>query len=142
MATGLPAIQDALLVCASAGVLGASLPDVDLRWSRQSPPPLVGAQCHIWEHRGPTHSLTAALALLVFSAMVIHPVFGIAVGAGYVSHLIADGISYMGVPYLWPLTARRFRLLPYRWRLRSGSVFEVPIAVAVAAMAYVAVVRS
>lgn len=120
-----------LLVGAAA--LAAVVPDLDLQFAnRRALPPRPGARCGLFEHRGPTHSILAAnlLAWLVIT-LSGQPPLGLAVGIGYLSHLVADGISYMGVPYLWPLTAQRFRLLPYGTRIASGnSWIELPLALA------------
>jgi hypothetical protein len=40
-------------------------------------------------------------------------------------------ISPFGEPFLWPLTARRFRLLPHGLRVPSGTrLIELPLALA------------
>lgn len=62
----------------------------------------------VLEHRGPTHSLTAAVAVaLVACAMCA--VFGwawtlgLVVGWGYLSHLLTDLMTPMGLPaVMWP----------------------------------------
>ncbi|MCA9941551.1 MAG: metal-dependent hydrolase [Anaerolineales bacterium] len=82
-------------------------------------------------HRGITHSLltclllTGLLALLV-SFMPAWPTRGLpfAFLVGYVSHLVADGVTKTGIPLLMPLTRHRFHLLPRRLRLTTGGIFE------------------
>lgn len=106
----------------------ATLPDLDQKWvNRSAPWPKPGAPCHLFEHRGPTHAVIAAVLLGIIGAAVA-PWIGAALAGGYLSHLLADGLSYMGVPYLWPVIARRIRLLPYGYRLKSGTWIEWPIA--------------
>lgn len=121
----------------AAAIAGASLPDNDLKLvNRRLPHPRPGAPCKLLEHRGPFHSVTAAAILggLLVSAGLVW--IGVALAVGFVSHLVADGISYMGVPYLWPITSRRFRLLPRGLRLASGSLLELPIALSIATLTY------
>ncbi|MFC7154570.1 metal-dependent hydrolase [Halomarina halobia] len=108
----LAADDPALAVACGVGVLSlASLPDVDLRL------PLVS-------HRGATHTL--AFALLVglllgagggaLDASLAVPTPDLAfVGAfvgvfGVCAHLAADTLTPMGVPWLWPLSGRRYTL--------------------------------
>lgn len=64
----------------------------------------------------------------------ITPWIGIMFTVGWLSHLAADAVSPLGLPFLWPLSARRYRLLPYALRIhfRSGkSPLEIPLALCV-----------
>ena len=101
----------------AAGVAGGALvlalttlPDVDLAI------PLMS-------HRGVTHTLAFAafVGAGVWGAAWLAPVSTpsrelVAVGAGglaafsILAHLLADALTPMGVPLLWPLTDRRFSL--------------------------------
>ena len=62
----------------------------------------------LFEHRGPTHSLAAAAAFTLFAcigfALAGQPwLLGLVVGWGYLSHLMTDAITPMGLPaVLWP----------------------------------------
>ncbi|MFC6835553.1 metal-dependent hydrolase [Halomarina ordinaria] len=102
----------ALAILGYVGVLSlASLPDVDLRL------PLV-------RHRGVTHTLPFAfgvgLALWAAGRTLAGPLglppetlgtFGAFVGVfGVCAHLLADTVTPMGVPWLWPLSGRRYSL--------------------------------
>ena len=75
-----------------AGLAGL-LPDVD------HPHAAVGRLLPRWwhrltpGHRGPTHSLVWCLALAVL--------------AGSLSHVLADGLTVAGVPLWWPFRRRR-----------------------------------
>lgn len=71
---------------------------------------LAGVLAKALEHRGPTHSLAAgvALALVASIAFAIAPrqpwTLGLWFGWGYLSHLLADFTTPMGCPaLLWPL---------------------------------------
>lgn len=82
-------------------------------------------------HRGITHSLVTALLLtgglaLLLAAMPSWPARGLpfAFLVGYVSHLVADGVTKTGVPLLLPLMRHRFHLLPRGLRLTTGGTFE------------------
>jgi inner membrane protein len=121
-----------LILLAAAAAVGASLPDIDQRWvDRRAPAPKPGSPPGLLEHRGPTHTLLASFALYWLCAQVQLGPVAIGIAIGYVSHLIADGPSYMGVPYFWPIVPWRIRLLPYGLRIASGSLLEWPISAAV-----------
>jgi membrane-bound metal-dependent hydrolase YbcI (DUF457 family) len=118
-------------------VAGASVPDLDQNWAPRDYVPRPGSKCRLLEHRSFTHAPVTAVALgwLVGAgtAWWVGAVFCV----GWLSHLAADSISYMGVPWLWPLTARRIRLLPYGFRVRSGNrLFELPVSVAVLVLGF------
>lgn len=124
------------LVAAAA----APWPDVDVHWSRGLAAP--GAPCGLLEHRGPTHSVCAAVCVLVLALLVLphglpeRELLAGALGVGYASHLLADAISPMGEPFLWPVWRRRFRVLPRGLWVRSGRrVVEVPLAAGVLLLA-------
>jgi membrane-bound metal-dependent hydrolase YbcI (DUF457 family) len=118
-----------------AGAVAGPLPDIDTRWSPRWRYPRNGAACGLLEHRGPTHSLLAAVVVLVV-ATAVFPVrwpqqylLAEAFAAGYASHLVADALSPMGQPLLWPVVWTRLRLVPKSWRVRSGSrLIELPVA--------------
>jgi membrane-bound metal-dependent hydrolase YbcI (DUF457 family) len=63
-------------------------------------------------HRGPTHSLIAALVATLLAGVGGHAaglpwVCALAFGWGYVSHLITDLPSRAGLPWLlWPFVQR------------------------------------
>lgn len=110
----------------------APLPDFDQHWAgRQWPHPRPGSNCGLTEHRGPTHSVLAGLLVgytfLGVGTALGYPSIGVIAMLGYFSHLLSDGISPMGVPYLWPVSWRRYRLFPHGLRVHSGSWLEWPI---------------
>jgi len=99
--------------------MAALLPDLD------HPHSAVGRLLPRWwhrltpGHRGPTHSLVwclglAAVAYLANSAVNREPaglLLALAVLAGSLSHVLADGLTVAGVPLWWPFRRRRSVLL-------------------------------
>ena len=97
-----------------AGLAGL-LPDVD------HPHAAVGRLLPRWwhrltpGHRGPTHSLVWCLALAVLAYVgttlvngePAGPLLALAVLAGSLSHVLADGLTVAGVPLWWPFRRRR-----------------------------------
>ena len=106
---------DSLTAGAIVAALAALLPDVD------HPHAAVGRLLPRWwhrltpGHRGPTHSLAwcLALAALAYAAhsgldgAPARPLLALAVLAGSLSHVLADGLTVAGVPLWWPLRRRR-----------------------------------
>lgn len=80
-------------------------------------------------HRGVTHwGVTAvilgALSEALFSAL--NPalwVLGLAVGLGWLAHILGDCLTWAGTPLLAPFRAGVVRP-PYGWRFETGGVFE------------------
>lgn len=72
----------------------------------------------LFVHRGPIHSpafllgATAVLTLLLAIFITKWWWLGIIFGWGWLTHLTADSLTARGVPFLWPFTRQRFKLLP------------------------------
>jgi inner membrane protein len=108
-------IDESMLAGGVVACLAAVLPDLD------HPRSAVGRLLPRWwhrltpGHRGVTHSLAwcAALALLVYASQGLvtggeeGPLLALAVLAGALSHVVADGLTVAGVPLWWPLRRRR-----------------------------------
>lgn len=126
---------DSLVLAGLAGA-AALLPDIDHPKSdiRQKLG-LLGTFTFGWmSHRGITHTwilwaLLSALALLFLPAPV-----ALALIAGYASHLIADMATRSGLPVFWPITEAKFYVLPYPIRVRTGSIVESLLDVALVAL--------
>ena len=64
----------------------------------------------VFGHRGPIHSLSAGLTSSVLVggvAVILNPawwVVGLWLGSGYLSHLLADGLTITSQPLFWPLS--------------------------------------
>jgi inner membrane protein len=80
-------------------------------------------------HRGPFHSIPMAL-LVGFLAYLVagRADVAIAVVAGWLSHLVADDLTHLGQPLLWPLSDRLVHVTPRPFRFRSGSWVEWPLS--------------
>jgi inner membrane protein len=131
-----------LPLCMALGAFAGPLPDIDKHWSRDDRWVTPGEPCRLLDHRGPTHSLLAvAIVYLFFSAILparlAHAdAIALALAAGYFSHLVADGLSPMGEPFLWPIP-NRIRLVPWRRsRVKSDrDAVNLPLALAVMVLA-------
>jgi membrane-bound metal-dependent hydrolase YbcI (DUF457 family) len=81
-------------------------------------------------HRGPFHSIPLALLVGCIAYVVTgRAEVAIAVLLGWLSHLVADDMTHMGQPLLWPLTNRLVHVTPRALRFRSGSWVEWPLSV-------------
>ena len=108
-------IGDSILAGGIVGGLTGLLPDVD------HPHSAVGRLLPRWwhrltpGHRGPTHSLAWCLAVAVLAyvgnsavnGQPAGPLLALAVLAGSLSHVLADGLTVAGVPLWWPFRRRR-----------------------------------
>lgn len=103
---------------------------VDLLWLL---PRVVGALlldliARAIPHRGLTHWLStwALLSSLVWTLAQWGGgghVLPLAFAGGYLSHLLADGLTFSGVPYFGPLSAKSLHLLPKPLRFR----YDAPV---------------
>jgi len=98
-------------------LLGAGFVDIDSYRSRVGNRWWVRPLQWLTKHRGFLHSLVAAIVLsLVIGTMNLWGGFGFFIG--YISHLLLDCFTYMGVRLFWPFN---FRI---RGFIRSGSWVE------------------
>jgi inner membrane protein len=79
-------------------------------------------------HRGLTHSLFAAIVVVLVALNLSMALtasrtawWGVAWGAGYLSHLAADALTLSGIKLLQPWSEQRFWLLPRPLRFRVGT---------------------
>ena len=128
---GLPAGP---FLCAGAAILGALLPDIDGQDSTIRGELGLAGGCLAGllrllrvKHRGLTHfGLTGLLVCLAgawLGQQSGYPDLGLALGLGYLSHLLADALTLSGAPLLWPLPGR-IHLLPRPFRVRTGGPSE------------------
>jgi membrane-bound metal-dependent hydrolase YbcI (DUF457 family) len=71
-------------------------------------------------HRGPLHSLAFSVGMTVVAVGVLLFFvpgsswwWGLGFGWGWLSHVLADGLTQYGVLLWWPLSSRRVHVLPY-----------------------------
>ena len=127
-----------MLAAGIVAAFAALLPDLD------HPHSVVGRLLPRWwhrltpGHRGPTHSLVwcvglAAIAYVANSAVSGEPaglLLALAVLAGALSHVLADGLTVAGVPLFWPFRRRRSVFLgALAFRTRSWPEALVVLAV-------------
>ena len=105
----LPYSENGLIVIVLSASLSA-LPDLDLKWQRQGIP---------IQHRGPTHSILAAIITgVAFGALfwyayntIVWTAIGFTAGfMGVVSHLIGDSFTHHAFKPLWPFSDREIAL--------------------------------
>lgn len=117
--------QNILFICVPlifGGYTGGLLPDIDKTGTKMGKKfrLLSTLIAHLFGHRGATHSL---LALLIVGLLFFIPViyldgllkfiylqfeFGLLVG--YLSHLILDSSTKMGVPFLYPFIKKKYNI--------------------------------
>lgn len=123
-------------LCLSAVIVGALLPDIDAEDSQICyEMGEVGLAMSNWlqsfgvQHRGLTHYGLTTLAVIVVSALLGwwlgYLDVGLAFGLGYLSHVLADGLTLAGAPLLWPWRKdKNVHLLPPVLRIRTGGPVE------------------
>ena len=83
----------------------------------------------VLEHRGPLHSIAAAVVatgsvLLVCAAFGLWPLHAVLFGLGWSTHLLADATTPTGLPYLtWPLGSPE--------SARGSGLFLIPVALVI-----------
>lgn len=63
------------------------------------------------DHRGLTHTGAAAILVGLLVGLLLGPWVGVAVFAGWMSHLLSDACTRAGVPLLWPIKLTGWRRL-------------------------------
>jgi inner membrane protein len=131
-------VGDSLVAGGIVGGLAGLLPDID------HPHAAVGRLLPRWwhrltpGHRGPTHSLAWCLAVALLAHLAVaaldggppRPLLALAVLAGSLSHVLADGLTVAGVPLWWPLRRRRAVFLgALAFRTRSWAEVLVVLGV-------------
>lgn len=87
------------------------------------------------EHRGWWHSGAAVMIFSALAGWLLGWLAALAFFAGYVSHLLGDACTPSGIA-LWP--GIRWHLLPFKWRVKTGSAVEhvISAVAAVIVLAY------
>lgn len=128
-------------LCLGAAILGSLAPDLDAEDSQiQHELGKIGVMLSNWlrsfgvEHRGFTHYGLTTLLVIVAGGLLGwrlgHWDVGLAFGLGYLSHILADGLTLTGVPLLWP-RKKNVHLLPGPLRIRTGGPVELLLFIGV-----------
>jgi membrane-bound metal-dependent hydrolase YbcI (DUF457 family) len=94
-----------------------------LRWALIALGSAIGLVLLSWllykslHHRGPLHSILFTLGVTAIACFALWwfwlPwAWGLAFGWGWLWHLLADGLTEQGVPFLWPFNDERRHTLP------------------------------
>jgi membrane-bound metal-dependent hydrolase YbcI (DUF457 family) len=119
-----------LLEGASVGGFAGAANDVD------TPGSMFGRYLPGWwhkltkGHRGPTHAPLGVLAFAALIWWVGFPLVALFVATGMSAHILADGVTEAGCPWLWPLSRKRMAL-PHLLAIKTGGVMEVVVVVGV-----------
>lgn len=101
-------------------LFAALLPDADHENSKiNSKIPGLKIVSTVFGHRGILHSIWIPLCLWFILYFGFHSSYGIAVFIGYLSHLVSDGLTKMGINMIHPLN--QFRIQGF---IETGSVVE------------------
>lgn len=114
-----------------AAVLGSLLPDIDhpQSWAGRKVRVISVPLSLLVGHRGITHSALAVIGCLMALATLGMGLMAAPIVIGYLSHLLADGLTPSGVPLLWP-SRRRFTLN----LCQTGSLMEMLVVAAIAVL--------
>lgn len=124
----LTGLEPAEPVALAAAAFGALLPDIDhpQSWAGRKMRIVSVPLSMLVGHRGITHSAIAVLACFALLTVMGTGWLATPVVIGYLSHLLADGLTPSGVPLLWP-SKRRFTLN----LCRTGSALEIVLVGAI-----------
>jgi len=88
----------------AAAAFGALLPDLDHpgSWIGRRFKLIAWPITLIFGHRGITHSLLAAGAVSILLLSQVAAAWVIPIGLGYLSHLLGDYLTPLGIPLLYP----------------------------------------
>jgi inner membrane protein len=101
-------------------VFAALLPDADHENSKiNAKIPGLKILSKVFGHRGLLHSIWIPLALWLIIDIGFNSKYGSAVFIGYISHLVADGLTKMGINMVHPL--KQLRIQGF---IETGSVVE------------------
>ncbi len=119
-------------------VLAGALPDIDLPNSKigSKIKPLSKLLNLIFGHRGFLHSIFMPLILLVVFYYFKILEYGLAFFIGYLSHLIADSLSYEGLKLFSPIS--NFRV---RGFIKVGGLFEYILFIVLLALSFLYIGR-
>ena len=90
-------------------LIGAAMPDIDNKRSKISQKAkMVSALINsLTKHRGIFHSVFIPLGIYFLLDMILGGYYGMALALGYLSHLMIDAMTPLGVNFLHPITTLR-----------------------------------
>jgi len=102
-------------------LFGASLPDIDNKRSKIShKAKLINKLINpLTKHRGIFHSIFIPIGLYFLLDAILGGYYGLALSLGYLSHLVIDGMTPLGVNFLHPITT-----LHLRGPIETNSIIE------------------
>lgn len=101
-------------------VFASLLPDIDHSGSKINRIlPLTKYAARFFRHRGFFHSIFPPLIILGAAYYYDYVFIGQALAVGYLSHLLSDSLTKLGVNYLYPLS--QFRIMGF---IEVGTVWE------------------
>jgi len=100
-------------------IFGSLLPDIDHEKSYINKKLKFTKVASIFKHRGIFHTIYPPALLYVLLYATPFSFIGLAVGIGYLAHLIGDSLTPAGINYLHP-----FASLHLRGPIRTGSLAE------------------
>ena len=122
-------------------LVGALLPDIDHEGSKINKIlPLTKYMGRLFKHRGFFHSVFPPLIIfLALYFLTNWSYIGIALGVGYFSHLLSDGLTKMGVNFLHPMTNLHLGGFIETGKLGENVAFFVVVVLSVVKLVYLVV---
>lgn len=95
-------------------------------------------------HRGPLHSLYFTLAVTTVACVAcwgfwLPWIWGLVFGWGWLWHILADGLTELGVPLYWPFEDERRHTLPKWWLAVARVLLSMLSVVGIFALFYLQV---
>ncbi len=105
-------------------ILGSLIPDMDIYLERRLPKVLKPIRPRWLEHRGVTHWLGLPIILILLGFWIGYQALIFPFALGWISHILLDAMTPMGVPFKPFSSKPRFHLLPKNLRITTGSIVE------------------
>ncbi len=102
-------------------LVGSLLPDLDNPYSKlgRKVRPISGLIKFIFGHRGIFHSLVAGVLIFVLFYVLGFKLIGAGLFAGFVLHLVLDGLTLKGINFLYPFL--KFKVSGF---IKTGGILE------------------
>lgn len=115
-------------------LFGALLPDIDKPESKVGSriKPVSNLIQAIFGHRGIVHTVWGMLILCGLFWFFVNKTYGIALAVGFLSHLLIDGLTKMGINFLHPVA--RLHLSGF---VETGTISETIVLVVIIALSVI-----